>query len=217
MGRNLGPKRIRVLMGFSSDTDHQVEELTGKVIAGLFGDSGKKAFSTPPVDAATLQASLSDFTISIAAAAQGGVHATNEKRKRRLALTGLLHHLALYVQANCNNDLATLTSSGFDAASTTRAQTALAKPVITGVDNGHSTQLVAAVQRVLTAKSYNVEVATVIGGTIGAWQKGGTYTKSRAMTVTGLTPGTIYAVRVQAVGGTTGTSDWSDPVSHMCM
>ncbi|NOS68990.1 MAG: fibronectin type III domain-containing protein [Verrucomicrobia bacterium] len=31
----------------------------------------------------------------------------------------------------------------------------------------------------------------------------------------GLTPGATYAVQARAVGGTTGYSDWSDPVSHM--
>jgi hypothetical protein len=32
-----------------------------------------------------------------------------------------------------------------------------------------------------------------------------------------LTPGTIYMVRVPALGGSTGQCDWSDPVSHMAM
>jgi hypothetical protein len=32
---------------------------------------------------------------------------------------------------------------------------------------------------------------------------------------TGLTPGTVYTVEIRGVGGTTGTGDWSDPVSHM--
>ena len=37
------------------------------------------------------------------------------------------------------------------------------------------------------------------------------------MIVTGLTPGTVYAIQVRALGGTTGSGDWSDPVAHMCM
>ena len=37
------------------------------------------------------------------------------------------------------------------------------------------------------------------------------------MIITNLTPGTIYTFRVRAIGGSTGSSDWSDPVAHMCM
>ena len=37
------------------------------------------------------------------------------------------------------------------------------------------------------------------------------------MPVNGLTPGTNYTFQVRAIGGSTGYSDWSDPVSHMSM
>jgi len=51
----------------------------------------------------------------------------------------------------------------------------------------------------------------------GAWQSGGLFTNSRSMPLNGLTPGTNYSLDVRAVGGSTGYSDWSDPVSHMSM
>ncbi|MFM8469141.1 MAG: fibronectin type III domain-containing protein [Limisphaerales bacterium] len=35
--------------------------------------------------------------------------------------------------------------------------------------------------------------------------------------VENLTPGTTYTFSVRAVGGSTGFSDWSDPVSHMSL
>jgi Fibronectin type III domain len=202
------------MMDFPRHSDHQLEETTGNVITGVYGN---KALPSPPVDPVTLKTTLTDFTVAVAASAQGGVHATNEKNKKRHELIGLLHQLALYVLANCNNDLATLTSSGFKAATTTRTKVPLSKPVITGVDNGHSGQLVLKAPKVPTAKSFEVEVATVNGGTIGPWQRGGVFTNSRRMIVAGLTPATMYTVHVRAVGGTTGYSDWSDPVTHMCM
>ncbi len=37
------------------------------------------------------------------------------------------------------------------------------------------------------------------------------------MPVSGLTPGGMYLFQVRAVGGSTGYSDWSDPVSHMSL
>jgi hypothetical protein len=43
------------------------------------------------------------------------------------------------------------------------------------------------------------------------------FTQARRIVLTGLTPGVTYAVRVRAIGGSTGFSDWSDPISHMAM
>jgi len=42
-------------------------------------------------------------------------------------------------------------------------------------------------------------------------------TQARNIVIPGLTPGVVYTLQGQAVGGSTGFSDWSDPVSHMCM
>lgn len=49
------------------------------------------------------------------------------------------------------------------------------------------------------------------------WQSAGMFTQARRIVLTGLTPGVTYAVRVRAIGGSTGFSDWSDPISHMAM
>ena len=38
---------------------------------------------------------------------------------------------------------------------------------------------------------------------------------SRRIRLTNFTPGTVYTIQVRAIGGFTGYSDWSDPVSHM--
>jgi hypothetical protein len=49
----------------------------------------------------------------------------------------------------------------------------------------------------------------------GQWQHAGTYTYTRNLVVENLIPGTPYNIRARTVGGTTGYSNWSDPVSHM--
>ena len=54
------------------------------------------------------------------------------------------------------------------------------------------------------------------GNTPGPWQPAGVYTNSRAISINGLTPGTTYMFEVRAVGGSTGYSDWSNPVTRMC-
>jgi hypothetical protein len=180
--------------------------------------TGNKHYPNPPVDLADVQAALTVFSAAIAAQASGGVHATSDKNKKRHALVVLLRKLASYVQGNCDDDVTTLLSSGFQAAPTVRAQSPLPKPVIVAVDNGHSTQLLVNVNKVANARTYELQTAAIgDGGAPGPWQRGGLFTKSRAMLLNGLTPGATYAVQVRAIGGSTGYSDWSDPVSHMCM
>ena len=113
--------------------------------------------------------------------------------------------------------MATLLSSGFEAVSTNRSQTPLPPPSIRSLDNGNSGQLLVKVTPIANSRAYEVRYAAVSGGTPGPWQSGGLFTNSRAMSINGLTPGTIYQMQVRAIGGSTGYSDWSDPVSHMSL
>ena len=67
------------------------------------------------------------------------------------------------------------------------------------------------------AKCYEVRTAAMGADNIpGNWQAAGLFTSSKSMTVSGLAPGKIYAFQVRAVGGSTGYSDWSNPVSRIC-
>jgi hypothetical protein len=70
-------KRLRVLLTFTRGDDRLVEQLGGSVIANLFGN---KFFPAPPVDQATVQSALTDFTTAVAASAQGGIHCSLRKR-----------------------------------------------------------------------------------------------------------------------------------------
>ncbi len=126
-------------------------------------------------------------------------------------LDGLLRRLSQYVQANCNDDVQFVLKSGFQAKTTpVRSQTPLDKATILSVDNGHTKQLVVATQKVPRAKLYEVQAAAVgANNTVGPFQTAGVFNKSRSMTITGLTPGTIYAIQVRALGGSTGSGDWS--------
>jgi hypothetical protein len=51
----------------------------------------------------------------------------------------------------------------------------------------------------------------------GPWQDGGLNSKARNMPIGPLIPGQNYVFQVRARGGSTGASDWSNPVGHMCM
>ena len=207
--------QLRVLLGFAKAADHSIEETTGAILDNLYGNP---VYPTPPVLQAALQTALTAFTVAIAAQAQGGTAATAEKDNKREELIALLRQLAGYVQEQCDNDLAKLLSSGFEAVSTNRASTPLVKAIIKSLNNGNSGQLIASVAPVANAKVYEVRYAVAPAGAApGPWMTGGLFTNSRSMPLNGLTPGTNSMVEVRAIGGSTGSGDWSDPVSHMSL
>ena len=210
----VGP-HIQVRFGFRNAKDGDVVDLGRRIITGM---KGNPAFPAPPVPIEVVETALEEFVGALQANVDGGRTATARKNQTRALLIGHLRDLGHYVQIQSKNDLATLLSSGFVAASTNRAPLPLPTPKILAVINGRSTQLVVRVVAIPNVRSYEVESSEVAAdGTFGAWQKHGSFTNSRAIPLNNLTPGKIYWVRVRAFGGSTGITDWSDPVSHMCM
>jgi hypothetical protein len=189
-------------------SDAKLDDFTQNIIASLTGNA---SFPTPTVPPADLSSALSTFTATLAATAQGGTQATAAKNAARDALVALLRKEANYVQGIASTDLAMLLSSGFEAINSNRSQSPLDKPSIVQINNEASTQLVLRLQPVDNARSYEVRVSYGANG----WQAAGVFTQARRVVLTNLTPGTNYNIQARAVGGSTGYSDWSDPVSHM--
>ncbi|HET7624871.1 MAG TPA: fibronectin type III domain-containing protein [Verrucomicrobiae bacterium] len=198
-----------VSLKFAQLPDAGLDEFTGTVITGLTGNA---AFPNPAVSIADLTAAKEAYENALNAMAQGGKQATAIKNDARKKLLALLRQEANYVQLAGNNDLPTLLSSGFQVNSTNTAQSPLATPKILALENGMSTQLIARVQAVDNARSYEAQVKNG-----GGWQPAGVFTQTRRMVLSGMTPGQVYSVQVRAIGGSTGYSDWSDPSSHMVM
>ena len=207
--------RIRIAHGFLTQSAERLLTTAGAIIKGL---TDNPSFPSPPVDLRTVQAAVDDLKAALAAQFNGGPAATAEKRNKQAALIELLRSLRHYVDDRCGNDLSVLLSSGFQAAVTTRVRSPLANPSIVGVSFGNSTELVLKVTPIAHAKCYEVRSATIgAGNAPGSWQPAGLFTNSRSMKIEGLTPGTTYTFQVRAIGGSTGYSDWSNPVSRMCV
>ncbi len=143
----------------------------------------------------------------------GGPMDTAAKNDSRQTLLGMLRKVAAYGQINCNNDMATLLSSGFQAMSTNRSQTPLEQPQFLHIKNGGTGQLVASVSTVTNTSMCEGRAKTGAGDWMPSVHTG----DSQHITFNGLTPGTTYTIEVRALGGLTGQSDWSDPSSHMSM
>lgn len=205
-------KTIHVSLGFAQLTDAQLADFAIGVVNGLTANAA--TFASPPVTPAALTTATTAFQNALAAAGGGGVAQTAAKDAAHDALLNLLRQEANYVQGVAGGDEPTILSSGFQAAAVGHSpQSPLVKPVITEIVNEASGQLLLRVKPVANAHAYEVQTSTGAG----AWQAAGTFTQARRIVIPGLTPGTIYNVHVRAIGGSTGYSDWSDPVSHMAM
>lgn len=201
----------RVNLGFAELSDSNLDEFTSSVISNLTGNA---SFPTPPVALADLGALQTAFQNALVAAAQGGRALTAAKNAARQALVAALRTNATYVQGIAAQDPAMMLTSGYNVNSTNRAQSPMDVPSVVSILNEATTQLTVRLQPVNNAAAYQVRMSANGGA---AWQPTVDSTQARRIVLSNLTPGTVYTVQSRAVGGSTGYSDWSDPVSHMAM
>jgi hypothetical protein len=185
-----------------------IGDFTDTIITGFTGNPG---LPTPPVSVMLLGAQKDDYLVKLAATAQGGTVATAMKNDAWDVLVDSLRQLAAYVQTVAGNNLTLLLSSGFTNNSTNRAQAPLTVPLVLGVDTTVPTQLTLRLQFVRNARAYEVWLKT---GT-GDWSSAGIFTAARAIVLTGLVSGSTVTVQVRAIGGSTGWSPWSNPVTRI--
>ena len=198
-----------VSLGFATLPDVELDAFVENVIASMATNPN---YILPAPTIAVLTSASNTFKNALAATVQGGTMATAAKDAARATLVALLRQEANYVQGIANNNLAVLLSSGFESVTTSNAQTPLDKPAILKIINGVSGQLKLRGTAIANAKSYEMRKMTVPG----VWDAATViFTKARTMIWVGLTPGTMYTFSFRAIGGSTGASDWSDPVSHM--
>src|SRR5438876_381489 len=203
---------VRPLAGFRNMADQQLVTTASAVVKEMTDNAN---FPNPPVDLKALATAVDDLSAAVAAQVQGGTASTAHKQNKRATVVDLLVKLAHYVHDNCGNNPAVVLSSGFQVAGTNRAKSPLSKPGIISIDAGKSTELVLKLSPVTNARVFDLEFAPLgANSTPGDWKAAGLFTNSRSITVGNLVPGTTYVFRVRAAG-TTGYSDWSDPVAHM--
>jgi hypothetical protein len=170
----------------------------------VVGMTDNPAFPNPIVPLDLLSALQMDFEQKNLVSKLGGGVAMALKNEARAALTDALRRQGAYVQGVAQN-LSTLLSSGYVAASRNNAQTRLLKPWVRKILNNGPGQLLLRITPVANARSYHIQVQEGDG----PWQEAGFSNQARRIMVANLTPGTLYNIRVRALGGSTGFSDWS--------
>jgi len=110
-------KKIKASLGLQRTSDADLLKQLNTVHDGMNGNS---AFSSPPVDMPIFKKGIDTFTVLVTDAEDGGKKAIAAKNKQREVMIKMVTQLGHYVEAACNDDLATFKTSGFVAVSSTR-------------------------------------------------------------------------------------------------
>jgi len=169
-------------------------------------------YETPAPGLIVVQAALDTFAADLAAKADGGRSATIKKDNSRLAAANLMRQLAAYVTVACKGNLHYLVLSGFPPQKTTRTPVGIlpAPQGLTLKLGGISGMLTAKANPVFGASTYNWTCTANTPGAVPLTAQ----TTAASWVLTGLTPGVIYTITLNAVGAA-GPSNWSNAVSLM--
>ena len=208
--------KIKPLEGYTAMSDPDVVHRGTAVQTGLTGNLN---FQNLPVDLAALKTNIDSFSALIAEALDGSKKVIAQKNKQREAVIKMLMVLGRFVEVHSDNDMAIFTSSGFVPASTTKVPSApLPLPVVRSVYQGAiSGEIVVQIEAILRALHYEIRFGAQVSGAVPSSWTSKVVTKVKPpVGFQGLTPGTVYAFQVRALG-TVGYTDWTDSATCMCV
>ena len=207
-------KLLRPSMSFTKLLD---APLLSRFTAIETGMDGNPAYPSPPIEIAVFKTAVGEYSAAIAVALDGSKKDIAARKKQREQVMAMVRLLGPYVQANCKNDMTTLLSSGFLAATTVKNPPApLPTPTIISVAQGTTGQLLVTIKPLAKARSYDLRYAALgAGGTPGPYTTTTVATAKQVDPVSGLTP-TIYVFQIRAFGKL-GFTDWSASVERMAI
>jgi hypothetical protein len=206
---NTPVKSFRINTGFTKADDNGVVNLSLDVQTAL---TGHPVFTNPPVSPADLGTQTDALSALMTDARKLGTDRTLAKNIGKQTVVDSLVQNALYCQGLARHDLNTLLTSGYSVVSTNRTPQPLDTPGINSIDNSVGGQLTVRGTGVLNGRLYQMRSSTDGGVT---WVNNGNFTGCARMLLTPTVPGKTYMVEICALGGSTGQSAWSNPVSSM--
>src|SRR6266566_1965418 len=108
-------KQVRVKLGYNGLSDKDVATQGVAVVDGM---TNNPKLANPPINPADLKTEVETYASLIAATADGSKKAITERKKQRAVVVKMLRQLGHWVEANCNDDAATIQSSGYQQKAT---------------------------------------------------------------------------------------------------
>ena len=204
---------IRVLLDFTRTTAAEFLARANAVYAGL---NFNPAYPNPPIPMPVFRTAIDDYSAAVTAAFDGGAKAIAHRNALGETLRKMLRQLAHYVEANCNDDMTTLLSSGFQAVSNARTRVQPVSESIRKIVPGASGEFLVGLVPAPRAVSYELRWAAIVsGGSPGAWTNQPVVQIREPLSVPGLAPGTAYSFQARAITRS-GVTGWSEPVTRIC-
>jgi hypothetical protein len=195
----------KALLPSTQMTDQPTLNLANTVHAALTGNAN---FPTPSPTLATVQAAITTYMASLAAAQYGGRDEKAQKNADKLNLINLLRQLCDYVNTIAQGDVTILAGCGFPLSKEPQP-VALGTPDAK-VENGITGALILSTPAVEGAVAYKHQYTTQPAAEL--WPEIST---SRATCqIDGLQPGQVYSLRIVAIG-TNNQVTMSDVVTKM--
>jgi hypothetical protein len=180
--------------------------------------TNNSAYTNPPVALTDFKSAIDSFSVLVTDALDGGKKVISAKKKQREVVVKMVTLLGHYVEAACNDDVATFDTSGFTAVSTVRTPAQpLSGASISWVDRGaNSGQVLVRIAPITGAVSYELHHGLVgNGGAPPAIWTTLALAGTKTVTLDNMTPGANYAFQVRGLGRL-GYSDWSNSVTFIC-
>jgi hypothetical protein len=205
---------IRVLLNLTKMTAADLLARANAVFAGL---NLNPAYPNPPIPLTEFRTAIDDFSAAMTAALDGGAKAIAHKNAMGEKLRVMLRRLAQYVEANCNGDMTTFLSSGFQAVSNARTRPRSVSEAIRTIAAGPASgEFLVGLVKVPGAVSYELRWAPIVsGGTPGEWTSQPTAQTRPPTAVRGLNPGVSYVFQARALTRS-GLTNWSESVTRIC-
>src|SRR5437868_7100364 len=184
--------QIKAKLGLHKVSDSDTVKALMTAYQGLLNNP---KFPTLPVDLASYKSGIDQYIALIIDAEDGGRKAISARDKQRVVVIKMYTQLGHYVEAACNDDLATFNTSGFKqvAVKVKTVPQPLTEAKFNWIDRGpNSGDVVVLPEKQTGAVAYDVRYALEgAGGVLGSWTIV-TVTKPRKVTISGLTRAGIY-------------------------
>jgi len=201
--------KAKVLRNYKQKSDTGLGESAQRAHDAFVDQNG---FPVGSLTAVAFQDVINNFNTAVGVADGGSKADTANKKNLRVEIIGIMDLLADNVDQQCGGDPAYILNHGFDHTATSHSAVNLGVPIIKTVLNPASGKLKLIIQSVAGASGYEVEISI---GT-GPWVLQPAFTSTRNMVLENLVSGTLYSLRVRAMGGNQKHGDWSDVVQHVC-
>jgi hypothetical protein len=199
---------IRVALYFATLPKDQLNSMLILLLVCL---KNNPLFPNLPVAYADFEVLVTAYQAKLAASAVGGKIDTAAFNEARDAVIVAMRKIAGYIQSLGLTNASDVLSSGFDIIVPGKYPSVpLAQPVFS-LDNTVPGQLGVNLPAVPNAKAYHVQYAIGTGPMIDL----GIFPNTRNIVIPNTTAGTVYSVRIQAIGGSTQYSPWSAVMTLM--